>query len=114
MEPQIVHSDSMPWQPHSRFQGVWTKVLVSSQTNAAMSLHLVKIEPHNAIPPHTHPDSAETFMVISGRGVCSLGGEKIAFGPGDCAIAPAGVEHGLENSNDEPLILVAIFTPPLV
>ncbi len=114
MEPQIVRSDSMPWQPHSRFKGVWTKVIVSGKTNPVMSVHLVKIDPDNSIPLHTHPDSAETFMVISGRGICSLGDRTVAFGPGDCAVAPAGVEHGLENLSDEPLILVAIFTPPLV
>ncbi len=114
MEPLILQSDAIPWQPHSRFKGVWTKVIVSSRENPAMSLHLVKIDPDSAITPHAHPDSTETFMAISGRGICTIGGTKIAFGPGDCAIAPAGAEHGLKNLGDEPLILVAIFTPPLV
>jgi len=114
MEPLILQSDSMPWQPHPRFQGVFTKVVISSQANPVLSLHLVKIEPHGAIPPHTHPDSAETFMAISGKGICTMGNLKIAFGPGDCALAPAGVEHGLQNIGDEPMVLLAIFTPPLV
>ncbi len=114
MEPLILQAEAIPWQPHPRFQGVWTKVLISSQSNTAMSLHLVKIEPHGAIEPHVHPNSTETFMVISGKGACFMADKWVDFGPGDCALAPAGVEHGLRNQSDEPIILVAIFTPPLV
>ncbi|MCS7285592.1 MAG: cupin domain-containing protein [Anaerolineae bacterium] len=114
MEPLVLKAESIPWQPHSRFQGVWTKIMVSSRANPAMSLHLVKIEPGSAIAPHIHPDSTETFTVISGRGLCVVGGQEFNFGPGDCAVAPAGVEHGLRNTGDDPIILLAIFTPPLV
>jgi len=113
MKGKVFFAGDIPWKPHPRFPEVQAKVIVPGSVNQALSFHLVRIEPGAAIKPHIHEREAETFYVLSGRGICTLGEEEIEFVPGSCGYAPAGTVHGMRNEGDEPLELVAIFTPPI-
>ena len=42
---------------------------------------------------HSHPDTDELFMVISGRLVIQLRDEDVELEPGDVYVVPRGVEH---------------------
>ena len=63
--------------------------------------------------PH-HNDRSETFYVIQGKGLSTFGEQTVEIGPGYCGHAPIGIPHGMKNPGDEPVTMVAIFTPPLV
>ena len=99
------------WAPHRTFANVFARLLVGGQTNPALSLHLVRLEPGAEITPHTH-DEAETFYLLSGRGVLVMGDEEIELGPGCGGLAPPGVVHGMRNPGPQPTVVLAIFTPP--
>jgi mannose-6-phosphate isomerase-like protein (cupin superfamily) len=42
---------------------------------------------------HTHPDTDELFLVISGELVIQLRDGDVRLGPGDVFVVPRGVEH---------------------
>jgi mannose-6-phosphate isomerase-like protein (cupin superfamily) len=42
---------------------------------------------------HSHPDTDELFMVISGQLVIQLRDGDVTLGPGDVYVVPRGVEH---------------------
>lgn len=42
---------------------------------------------------HTHPDTDELFLVISGNLTIQLRGRNVVLGPNDVFVVPKGVEH---------------------
>lgn len=42
---------------------------------------------------HTHPDTDERFLVVSGELVIQLRDGDVQLGPGDVFVVPRGVEH---------------------
>ena len=42
---------------------------------------------------HSHPDTDELFMVVSGQLVIQLRDGDVSLGPGDLYVVPRGVEH---------------------
>lgn len=42
---------------------------------------------------HSHPDTDELFMVVSGQLVIQLRDGDVSLGPGDVYVVPRGVEH---------------------
>ena len=62
--------------------------------------------------PHTHCDRDKLYVVLEGRGTLTVGEETSAIGPGDVALAPAGVEHAVENPGPEQLVVLVAMAPP--
>lgn len=56
---------------------------------------------------HTHP-YAETWVVRRGRAEVVIGADVFEVGPGDIAIAPAGVPHKFTNLGPDRLDIVCI------
>jgi quercetin dioxygenase-like cupin family protein len=74
--------------------GVWIRDLVTRETNDQVTVRIVRVDP-------------------GGEGE-ALMGEKTQICPsGTCLVAPAGVKHGLKNTEDVPVKLFCVFTPPL-
>lgn len=61
---------------------------------------------------HYHVESEELYFFTSGSGRLRIAGEWVDVGPGDCAVLPPGVEHKLDNPNEEPLVLLCCCSPP--
>ena len=112
MEPKSINGHDITWTPHTRFEGVLMKQLVTGAVNPALSIILAQVAPGKALPPHTH-QSVETFYLLRGTGICTMGDKEVSFGPGSCFIAPVGFTHHLRNTGDEPVELMAIFAPPV-
>ncbi|MDO3377442.1 cupin domain-containing protein [Geoalkalibacter halelectricus] len=98
---------------HPKHKDYHLRDIVTAAGNPAMSMHLGRLEPGGEIFVHTHDAQSETFYILSGEAVCTMGTEQITFGPGSCGVAPPGVPHGLRNESPEPVSLLALFTPPL-
>lgn len=48
---------------------------------------------HGEFVWHTHPDTDELFMVISGQLTIQLRDREVVLGPNDVFVVPKGVEH---------------------
>jgi len=110
---ELNKTDSIEWQKHSKFAGVFTKSLFSGKdSNNNLSAMLVKIEPNCEIGNHTHEGKAELHEVIYGEGVTLVNDKSIVYKPGIISLIPADVPHSVK-ANNSVLILLAKFTPPL-
>jgi quercetin dioxygenase-like cupin family protein len=69
-------------------------------------------EPGQSHAPHSHEGQDKVYVVIEGRGAFSLAGQEHELGPGDVLVAPAGVEHGVENRSGARLLVLATLCPP--
>jgi len=111
MNPEM--NSTNDWKPHPRSTGVFLKPLITREMNPGLTLNLVRVAPGDAIAPHTHKASTETFFILRGRGVCCIGEAEFALEPGVCGYAPPGTLHSVRNTGAEELEALAIFNPPL-
>ena len=61
--------------------------------------------------PHVHNDEDKVYHGLSGTCQVQLGNETHTLAPGQVAIAPAGVLHGVVNNSDEPATLLVMMAP---
>ena len=69
-------------------------------------------EPGQSHAPHAHEGQDKVYAVVEGRGAFSLAGAEHELGPGEVLVAPAGVEHGVENRSGERLVVLVTLCPP--
>jgi mannose-6-phosphate isomerase-like protein (cupin superfamily) len=60
---------------------------------------------------HVHADNDKVYAVLSGHCRVDVGDESRVLGPGQVAVAPAGVPHGLHNESDSPAALLVLMAP---
>jgi len=75
-----------------------------------LSLGRVTLEPGATIGEHAHPNTEDLYLILEGRGVGLLNGERFPVGPGDLFLVKAGGTHGLINDSDEPLTFLGLLT----
>jgi len=68
--------------------------------------------PGSAPPSHTHETQEEVVFVLTGRGTLNASGEVVDLMPGVAGYIPAGTEHWIVTTGDEPLEFITIFSPP--
>ena len=114
MPGQNITVESLPWNPHPKFAGVFLRHLVTGKdTGGRISIHHVRIDPGCSIGDHAHPGQVEVHDVLTGHGSCTLTGTRIPYHPGVVGIMPANQEHRVD-AGDKGLLLRATFSPPLV
>lgn len=69
------------------------------------------VKPHQTSEPHAH-SSEESWIVVGGRGECSINGERIGLVPGARVTVPAGAEHFIDNTADEDLTMLGYWWRP--
>lgn len=67
-------------------------------------------EPGMQPKPHEH-DFDQIAMITSGTAIYHVGDEDNAVGPGSILLVPAGVEHWIEPTGEEPVENIDVFTP---
>jgi mannose-6-phosphate isomerase-like protein (cupin superfamily) len=55
---------------------------------------------------HTHPDSDELFLVISGELILQLRDGDVTIGPNEIYVVPAGVEHCPKSEAETVIVMV--------
>ena len=70
------------------------------------------LEPNQAQKTHVHDGSDKVYVALEGRGNIQVGEEHREIGPGQAVLAPAGEQHGVQNPNAEPLVLLVFMAPP--
>ncbi len=68
-------------------------------------------EPGQEHKLHAHEGMDKVYQVLTGRGVFVLEDREIPMEPGMMLVAPEGVPHGVRNTGDERLLLIAILAP---
>ncbi len=59
-----------------------------------------------------HPNVDQFFRIESGEGKAVVDGKEYELSDGVSLLVPAGTEHNLINTGDEPLKLYTIYSPP--
>ena len=68
-------------------------------------------EPGQEHALHAHAGMDKLYQVISGTGAFVLEDREVAMEAGVMLVAPEGVLHGIRNTGDERLIVLAILAP---
>lgn len=68
-----------PWQPH--------------RLTSVNDYDVKVVKLHGEFVWHTHPDTDELFMVVSGELTIQLRDRDVVLGPDDVFVVPKGVEH---------------------
>jgi mannose-6-phosphate isomerase-like protein (cupin superfamily) len=75
-----------------------------------LSLGRITLEPGATIGEHAHPNTEDLYLILEGRGVGVLNGERFPVGTGDLFLVKAGGSHGLINDSEGPLTFLGLLT----
>jgi quercetin dioxygenase-like cupin family protein len=68
------------------------------------------LPPGTAIPVHRHDNADEILLVQKGTGIATLGEKRAKVTAGATIFIPRGTWVGLENTGQETISIVAIFS----
>ena len=85
--------------------------LDGARTGGAYSLVEMHGPPGDTPPLHVHRREDEAFHVLEGRLRLFVGDDVIDVGPGESAIAPAGVPHVYRVESQEPARWLVVCSP---
>lgn len=60
---------------------------------------------------HAHEGIDKVYHVLSGRGRFLLEGRELDMEAGIMLVAPEGVGHGIRNTGDERMVVLAVLAP---
>lgn len=109
----FVDGTLLEWQEHPRIQDVFMKSLLTAADNPLASIGLVQVPVGGSVTRHQHAEQVETVYLIAGTSELVLGAARFPFNAGSVVAIPKGLDHELHNTGDEPVELLAIFTPPI-
>ena len=94
-------------------EGVFMRNVFCGEDNDRLNNSEVCIMPGFQITPHIHEASTEFFYVVSGVGEFLDSSEWRPIKKGDAFKAPQGMTHGIKNTGNELLAILATFSPPI-
>ena len=80
--------------------------------NRNQSLAEAIIPPGSVTKLHKHQASEELYHVLSGSGIMTLGTRVFKVTAGDTVCIEPGVEHKLENTENQDLVVLCCCAPP--
>jgi len=104
--------DSIPFRPedHAVYDtGRMGKATLFQSDRLLVGLNA--FEPGQEHRLHAHAGMDKVYHVLAGRGVFLLEGREEPMAAGMMLIAPEGVLHGVRNTGDERLLVLAILAP---
>ncbi|QOR33708.1 cupin domain-containing protein [Clostridium sp. 'deep sea'] len=108
LKTQLIKRDYNTYQDNPAHVNVEIKTLVDKTISNNIKTALVKVLENGEIKPHSH-ETLEIFHILEGNGIVLINGDYQKFECGDTIYAPAGVIHGLKNTEKTPVILLANF-----
>jgi mannose-6-phosphate isomerase-like protein (cupin superfamily) len=110
---RVFDGNRLEWTAHPRFAAIRMKVLEGLPNHPAASVIRVQLAAGGMIEPHLHERATETVLILAGQARLQHGDQQSALGAGMGATVPSGLMHGLENTGETPLELIAVHTPAL-
>jgi mannose-6-phosphate isomerase-like protein (cupin superfamily) len=80
-------------------------------TSRNVLVGLNAFEPGQEHALHSHPGQDKVYVVVHGSGLFLLQGRELPMTAGDVLVAPDGVPHGVRNSGNERLLVLAVLAP---
>ena len=68
-------------------------------------------EPGQEHALHAHAGQDKVYHVLEGEGLFLLKGRQLPMKAGDLLVAPEGIAHGVRNSGNRRLLVLAILAP---
>ena len=69
------------------------------------------LEPGQAQKPHKHDAADKLYAVLEGEVQARVGEERVALKSGEVVLAPAGIDHGLENTSSSRAAVLVFMAP---
>ena len=104
------HPDAIRPEDHAVYspEKMGKSTLFSSER---IMVGLNAFEPDQEHKLHAHEGMDKVYHVIEGSGVFVLEDRNLAMEAGVMLIAPEGVPHGIKNTGEERLLVLAILAP---
>jgi mannose-6-phosphate isomerase-like protein (cupin superfamily) len=102
----------VPFRPDER--AVWDASRMGKATlyqSDRLLVGLNAFEPGQEHKLHAHAGMDKVYHVLAGRGVFLLEGREEPMEAGMMLIAPENVPHGIRNTGNERLLVLAILAP---
>ena len=61
---------------------------------------------------HSHADQDKLYFVLVGTGHITVGDRTDLVETGDLVFARAGEPHGIDNTSENPMIVLTVMAPP--
>ena len=84
---------------------------ISFFESANLFCDLYCLTPGQAQTPHTHAANDKLYYAVSGTCRVQIGDAEHELAPGQLALAPAGVVHGVRNDSAENATLLVVMAP---
>lgn len=85
------------------------KVLYTGKNS---QLVLMTLQPGEDIGSEVHEEHDQFFRIDAGKGKVVIDGAEHGIEDGFAVVVPAGAEHNVVNTGDQPLKLYTIYSPP--
>jgi quercetin dioxygenase-like cupin family protein len=89
----------------------YTTLLSGTQTGGVFTLLEALVLPEAGPPPHAHQGEEETFFLLEGRMVFTVGGETYDAHPGSAIYVPRNVAHSYQNVGEGPAKMLFMYSP---
>ena len=87
--------------------------LAPGQFGAAnLAVTWVECAPGSQQPLHSHPESEQVYVIVSGEGTMLVEDEERSVRAGDTIFIPPGSRHAIRNKSGTELIFASAASPP--
>jgi len=78
-----------------------------------MCFGIADFPPNTHAPRHVHPSQEEIIYILTGKGKMYFNDRPEVIESGICVYIPPGIRHSINNTSDEVMRLVYVFSPPV-
>jgi mannose-6-phosphate isomerase-like protein (cupin superfamily) len=89
----------------------YTTLLSGTQTGGVFTLLEALVLPEAGPPPHAHHSEEETFFLLQGQMVFTVGGQTYHADPGATIYVPRSVAHSYRNVGEGPAKMLFMYSP---
>ncbi len=100
------------WQPEPTGGYATIKLSPSNLAENHLTVVVQVVPPGGVLPVHAHARNEEIKVIVTGTGTAIVEGEEVAVEPGTLLFTGRWVTHGFRNTGDQPLTILAVFSPP--
>ena len=103
--PEVIRpSEHAQWRPDRMGKGT-----IFESPRLLVGLNC--FEPGQFHALHSHAGMDKVYHVVEGEGTILLEGRELPIKTGELVVAPDGVQHGIRNTSDRRLLVLAILAP---
>jgi mannose-6-phosphate isomerase len=68
----------------------------------------IVVNPHSRLSYQIHHQRAEHWVVVAGKATCTVDGDILVAGPGDCVDVALRQPHRIANEEDDVLVIIEV------